>query len=460
MSYNEKSESSRRHCGLNHRRRHFIKQGLSAAGSLLIPIVASSTQKALYPAIDARKEIKIGILFSQSGIMQIYGRDQLRAALLAISDINRSGGIHGAKLVPVIRDPASHWPSYSRYTRELLAQNINFIWGCAPSASREATLPVVQRGGALLFYGVFYEGRECSPNMIATGAVPNQLTAISIPWMMKLTGKRVYIVGSNYIFPHTISKQARINIYQHGGKIVGNQFFSLDQNQEAQFADVVTEIAKLKPDWILSNLVGVNTGAFLKAFKKAGLSAQQIPILHTVLMETEVAAIGTEFTEGHYSSVNYYQTIDTSENRDFVKHVQSFSSALLTDTKPTSTVTSIVEGVYLGAMLHAKAMRRANSAHPVAVREAARGMQIKAPSGDVVRIDPENLHAWLRPRIGKVNAQGLFDIVYQSPDLIRPEVFNPVMDAQRSCIDGGRFYIRGTRVKLPRVTRPIIAQSE
>ncbi len=299
---------------------------MGTAAIILNTTSAAERKRSAYPVIDPHKKIKIGILFSQSGIMQIYGHDQLKVSLMAIDEINRFGGIHGARISPVIRDPASFWPNYTKYAKELLAEQVNFIWGCTPSSSREATLPSVQRAGALLFYGVFYEGRECSPNMIATGAVPNQLTETAIPWMMNLAGNRIYIVGSNYIYPHTMSKQARITIYWNGGKIVGNEFFSLDCDQEEQFNAVVKDIIKKKPDWVLSNLVGVNTGAFLRAFKQAGLSSTTLPILHTVLMESDINSIGAELTQGHYSSVNYYESIDTKENREFVRKVKSFVS--------------------------------------------------------------------------------------------------------------------------------------
>ena len=439
-------------------RRRFLRQALGAGASLMLGPARGGVNMPSYPAIDPGKKIRIGLLFSQTGIMQIYGRDQLRVSLMAIDEINRSGGINGALLEPLIRDPASQWPNYTRLVNELLAARVNLIWGCTPSASREATLPSVQRAGALLFYGVFYEGRECSPNMVATGAVPNQLTATAIPWMMELAGYRIYIVGSNYIYPHTMSKQARLTIYWHGGEIVGNEFCSLDLNREEQFRQLVKDIVRKKPDWVLSNLVGESTGAFLQAFRREGLAADRMPILHTVMMESDLETIGAELMQGHFSSVNYYESIDTEENRAFVSKVKSYVYTPYPQLPVANRVTAISAGTYLGAMVNAEAMRRSNSAHPAAIREAVRGMEIRDPSGDLVKIDPRNLHTWLRPRIGQANAKGGFDIVYESPDLVRPEVFSPAMDPNRSCTKGGQFYIRGHLVRHPRSARKIVTQ--
>ena len=444
------------------KRRDFLKQSAAATTAVAFPYLwipkTGSASTGKWPSIDSSKPIKIGILFSLSGAEKVYSHDIYKIALMAVEDINKAGGIHGARLEPVVRDPGSHWPNYTRYAKELSGLNVNIIWGCIVSASREAALPAIKQEGGLLYYGMLYEGRGCSHNMIATGSCPNQQTEVSIPWIMKRTGPKTYILGSNYIFPHTMSKQARITLRRHGGKVLGDEFFTFGIADSAPFESVVKDIEKKKPDWILSNLVADNIGGFLKAFRDAGLTPDRIPILHTGMFEASVAAIGPELCAGHYSTATYFQTIDTPSNREFVKRFQFFVGSRPEWRNETGVLTTLAQGVYTGALACKEAMIKANSAHPGAVREASRGLVLKAPEGYDVKIDSENLHAWLRPHIGKVNDRGLFDIVYESPVWVRPEVFNPEMDPHRKCRDGGQFFIKGVKVPGPKVTRRIVPQ--
>ncbi len=442
-------------------RRAFLRRGALIASlgmpSLWLPGVAAARRK--WPAIDPQRPIKVGILFSLTGAERIYSLECYKMALMAIDDINRAGGIHGARLEPVIRDPASDWPSYTRYAKELLDANVNIIWGCIVSASRKAALPAIQSGGGLLYYGMLYEGRECSHNVITTGSCPNQQTEVGIPWIMKRKGKKTYIVGSNYIFPHTMSKQARVTLDKHGGEVLGDRYVTFGVTDPAAFEEIVADIKRTKPDWILSNLVAGNIGGFLRAYRKAGLRPEQMPVMHTAMFESSVATLGPDLCAGHYTLATYFQSIDTPENVEFVQRFQAFSRS-----RPEwkgdgeATVTTLNEGVYTGAMACRAAMIKANSVHPDALVQASRGLVFKAPAGYDVRIDAENLHLWLYPRIGKVNPQGEFDIVHQSSVLVAPEVFNSRMDPDKRCIDGGNFYIKGSRVPGPTVTREVIPQ--
>ncbi len=93
----------------------------------------------------------------------------------------------------------------------------------------------------------------------------------------------------------------------------------------------------------------------------------------------------------------------------------------------------------------------------MAIVEACRGMVIKAPEADI-KIDSENLHSWLRPRIGQVNNKGQFNIVNESPGTIRPEVYSAAMDPDKECKDGGQFFMRKRKVPPRKVTRTIIPQ--
>jgi branched-chain amino acid transport system substrate-binding protein len=72
--------------------------------------------------------------------------------------------------------------------------------------------------------------------------------------------------------------------------------------------------------------------------------------------------------------------------------------------------------------LLARAIRRARSADPFAVRAALPHVAIDAPQGEV-RVDRENRHCYLTPRIGVSNAVGGFDIIYEAARPVRPDPY-------------------------------------
>jgi urea transport system substrate-binding protein len=378
-------------------------------------------------------------------------------ALMAIEDINETGGIHGAKLSAVIKDPESKWPNYTKLTKSLNDENVNIIWGCTFSAGRKAALPTIARGGGLLYYPTLYEGRECSRNMIATGSCPNQQVDVGVPWMVRKYGPKTYIVGSNYIFSRTMSKQAKRSLAISGGETVGDEFIKLGVTDPQAFKPLIEEIAKTKPAWILSNLVGGNIEGFLRAFNEAGLSPDEIPIMHVAMLETTLKAIGAEVSAGHYATATYFQNMESPENKAFVDKFKTFALSRPEWKEDDVTLTCVGEGVYMSAMACKEAMIAANSAHPEAIVEASQGLVFDSPTG-LVKIDSDNLHTWLTPRIARVNDQGQFDVIYESPAWVRPQVFNREIDPNRTCENGGEFYIKGKKVPGPKVTREIVPQ--
>lgn len=142
---------------------------------------------------DNPESWRVGVLFSSSGFMAIIEETQLRGTLLAIDEINAAGGINGRELTPVIYDPASESAAFGRYAKRLMVEDrVKTIFGCYTSSSRKAVLPVVERLNGLLWYPTLYEGFEFSPNVIYTGAAPNQNSVVLCRYLMNNYGPRFY----------------------------------------------------------------------------------------------------------------------------------------------------------------------------------------------------------------------------------------------------------------------------
>ena len=107
---------------------------------------------------------RVGVLFSQTGVTAVIEETQLRGTLLAIEEINATGGVNGRPIMPIIYDPGSDCRRFALLADKMLAEDgLNMIFGCYTSSSRKAVLPVVERRNGLLWYPTLYEGFEVLP---------------------------------------------------------------------------------------------------------------------------------------------------------------------------------------------------------------------------------------------------------------------------------------------------------
>ncbi|MBR9653522.1 transporter substrate-binding domain-containing protein [Thalassovita aquimarina] len=358
---------------------------------------------------------KIGFLFSTSGVTSIIERSQLQGAMLAVDQINEKGGVLGRPLEPISYDPSSIEERYGELAERLIiVDRVSVIFGCYTSSSRKAVLPVVERRNALFFYPTLYEGFEYSPNVIYGGATPNQNSVPLANYLMRTYGKRFFFVGSDYIYPRESNRVMRNVVRQGGGEVTGERYFSLDAQAE-DFAEVVDEIMRTRPDAIFSTVVGQSCIEFYKAYHAAGGNGLECPIASLTTNEAEIAAIGVEASVGHITAAPYFRSVNSPANRRFLKaYEKKFGS--------TIDVTSCCEAAYSQVHLFAAALEETGEMDTEGLREALLGATFDAPQGQI-KIDPDNNHTFLQSRIAKVNDEGEFVIENKVRRAIKPDPY-------------------------------------
>ena len=370
---------------------------ITTAGALATPAFFSRA------AAQASGTVDVGVLFSQTGGLSIIEKSLAEATLMAIAEINAKGGVMGKQVKAVVEDGASDPKTYNEKASKLVVQNrLATVFGSYTSASRKAVLPVFERRNSMYFYPTYYEGFECSKNVVYTGAVPNQQLANFVPWIGKTLGKKkFFIVGSNYIYPREMAKNCKILIEQNGGETVADEYLELGHSE---WGAMVNKIKTSGCDVVLSNVVGDSVVAFYREFKNQGLSHDKLPICATVTSEIEIAAMGPEYAVGSYTSFPYFQAIDTDNNKAFVQRYRAYVK------DPKAVTHHALESAYFQVFLWAQAVEKAKAMTPDAIREAVRGQEFDAPGGKV-KIEATNLHAWLTPRIAQWGSDGQGKII-------------------------------------------------
>ena len=365
------------------------------------------------PAGGGGATIKVGVLHSLSGTMAISETSVRDATLLAIEEINAKGGVLGKKIEPIIEDGASDWPTFAEKAKKLIQKDqVAVVFGCWTSASRKAVLPVFESLKSLLFYPVQYEGLEKSPNIFYPGATTNQQIVPAVEYLLAQGKKKMYLLGSDYVFPRTSNKIIKLQLEAQGGQLVGEEYTPLGHTD---YTTVVTKILAAKPDVVFNTLNGDSNVAFFKQFKSAGNTPDKIQTMSVSIAEEETRGIGPENLVGHLVAWNYYQTTDTPENKKFVSAYKAkFGQNRVTDDP--------IEAGYIGVYLWAKAVEKAGSTDVEKVRAAAKGIEFAAPEGKVT-VDGDNQHIYKTVRMGRVRADGLIDEISATPKPVKPDPY-------------------------------------
>ena len=355
--------------------------------------------------------IRIGVIHSLSGTMAISEAPLVDAARLAVEEINATGGLLGRPVEILIADSRSDPEvAASEAERLITEQGVSALFGCWTSACRKAVKPVVEKHRHILFYPMQYEGLEQSPNIIYTGSAPNQQIVPGTYWAMKQLGKRVYLIGSDYIFPRLANRIIADLIKVSDAELVAERYRPLGSDD---FAEEISEIERLRPDVILNTINGHSNLYFFKALQEAGLSKQAI--MSFSITEDELHAMPEAITDNHYAVWGYFQSLSNENNRRFVAAYQQRFGA----NRPTSDP---IEAEYVGVKLWAQAVRETGNDDVSLINHVILRQSIEAPSG-ILAVDPGTRHLWKSVKIGKVNTSGGFDIVYASNHTLRPTPF-------------------------------------
>ncbi|WP_246458160.1 MULTISPECIES: urea ABC transporter substrate-binding protein [Azospirillum] len=368
------------------------------------------------PAQAADDTIKVGILHSLSGTMAISETTLKDVMLMLIDEQNKKGGLLGKKLEPVVVDPASNWPLFAEKARELISKDkVSAVFGCWTSVSRKSVLPVFEELNNILFYPVQYEGEESSRNVFYTGAAPNQQAIPAVDYLMqKEKVQRWVLAGTDYVYPRTTNKILEAYLKGKGVK-PEDIMINYTPFGHSDWQSIVADIKKFgsagKKTAVVSTINGDANVPFYKELGNQGVKAQDIPVVAFSVGEEELAGIDTKPLLGHLAAWNYFQSVETPANSDFIK-------AWKTYTKNDKRVTNDpMEAHYIGFNMWVKAVEAAGTTEPDKVIDAMVGVSVPNLTGGYSAMLP-NHHITKPVLIGEVQENGQFDVVSKTSGLV------------------------------------------
>jgi len=404
------------------------RKSLIAAGVLAASMAVSSIA-------SAADTIKVGILHSLSGTMAISETTLKDVMLMLIEDQNKKGGVLGKKLEAVVVDPASNWPLFAEKARELISVNkVDVVFGCWTSVSRKSVLPVFEELNSILFYPVQYEGEESQKNVFYTGAAPNQQAIPAVDYLMAEGVKRWVLAGTDYVYPRTTNKILEAYL-KDKGVAADDIMINYTPFGHSDWQTIVSDIKKFgsagKKTAVVSTINGDANVPFYKELGNQGLKAEDIPVVAFSVGEEELAGLDTAPLVGHLAAWNYFMSVDSPENADFIKKWKAFTK------NPKRVSNDPMEAHYIGFNMWVKAVEIAGTTDATAVIDSLVGVAVPNLTGGYSAMMP-NHHITKPVLIGEIQADGQFEVVTSTPGLVPGDAWSDFLPGSKDLISDWR----------------------
>jgi urea transport system substrate-binding protein len=380
----------------------------------------------------AEDPIKVGILHSLSGTMAISETVLKDTVEMLIAKQNAEGGVLGRELEAVVVDPASNWPLFAEKARELLAQEkVDVIFGNWTSVSRKSVLPVVEELNGLLFYPVQYEGEESSENVFYTGAAPNQQAIPAVDYLMNNIGvERWVLAGTDYVYPRTTNKILETYLMDQG-VAKADIMINYTPFGHSDWQNIVSDIKRFgsagKKTAVVSTINGDANVPFYRELGNQGISASDIPVVAFSVGEQELSGIDTGPLVGHLAAWNYFMSVDSDANYDFIDQ-------WIEHTGNEEAVTNDpMEAHYIGFNMYIEAVKKAGTTDVDAVKDAIIGVSVPNLTGGYATMMP-NHHITKPVLIGEIQDNGQFSVVWETPSTVAGDAWSDFLPGSRDLI--------------------------
>ncbi len=403
--------------GTKYNRRAFLKGVAMTAGLAGVSLAAPGILRS------ARGEapIKVGLISPLTGAWTVYGKAHSAGFELGVDEINAAGGVLGRKIEIAVGDSKTEPRIVVEQANRLIRdEHVDFLAGTFSSAERNAAGPVVTAANKVLLYPTFYEGQEqeyypgvCNKNIFMFGPEPTQQVWPFMEYMMKSFGKKFFMIGSDYVWPHVTNKFTKEKLKELGGELVGELYIPFNT---PQYDSALRQIRESKANIIFHTLTGSDTVNFRKQYVAAGMNKDFT--LWTVDDEEVVTSgLGPEVSAGTYVSFDYFMSIKNPNNEAFLKRFRDkFGKDALMNTVGVAN--------YNAAHMAALAIKKTGKVTTDSLREGLRDLSFdKAPQGKVTmrgRDDQMILPSYLmKVRQGWTSVNDMFEEV-QRLDSVTP----------------------------------------
>lgn len=383
--------------------------------------------------------VLLGLMPPLTGVVGIYGDEIIRAARIAVQEVNEAGGVLGRPLELVVEDDGSLPPSAVRAAEKLVdAHGCAALIGNLLSNARIAVAYRVAEPRKVPYLNFsFYEGGIISRYFFHLAALPNQQIDRMIPVMKARFGPRMFFAGNNYEWPRGSIDAAKRAVRAAGGTVVGEEYLPFGVAPQ-DIDELLRRVESAHPDVFVPYFAGLDQVELLTRFSARGLK-ERMAVVMGHYDENMASRLPPEVRQGYFSCNTYFMSVDTPENRAFLARLAALPGVTGIWPQGNGIITNFSEGAYLCTRAFALAANQVGSVDPEALVEALEALRFSGPQGPV-EIDPVTHHARVNTFLTQCTREGSFRVVesFGAVAPVIPERYRHMGTSARSTHDEGQ----------------------
>ena len=261
-----------------------------------------------------RGTLRVGVFLPTSGAAGLWGPSCRACAELAAEEINGRGGIQGRHVELSFHDAGAAGDVVAERANRLVASHqIDAVVGMHTSDVRDA-LSSVLAGRLPYIYTPLYEGGRRNDAALCIGETPALQLLPGVNWLSaRYRLKRWFLVGNDYIWPHTTHRLLREHWRGSSREICGEAYFPFGATD---FSQLLEAIQNSRADAVVMSLVGEDSVHFNRQFARAGL-ADRVLRFSCAVEENMLLALGASATAGLFAASGYFASLPTAANGAF-----------------------------------------------------------------------------------------------------------------------------------------------
>ena len=325
---------------------------------------------------------RLGLLTTKSGPGNLFAAATDHMAMLALQEINAEGGVRGRPVELLIGDDATDPAIGVAEAWRLVRAGCRTILVSTTSATFAAVSQALAGAEVLLVQTLMNEGGVTGRLRVQLGERPDdQLTAAAKPLMRAAGGRRWFLAGNDYRWPHCTNAAARRVLSRASARVVGERYATLGTSD---FAPVIEAVLASGADIVLSTFVGADAAAFERQCHAMGLRDRCIT-LAPAMDESTLEHVGGDAAVGLYTVCGYFQQLPSAGN---VRLLSRYQDAFGRWAPPLS---SLSESVFEAVSIWWAVARRVGADQPRLISEAMRPGRFSLPRGTVTLDDSDRV---------------------------------------------------------------------
>jgi urea transport system substrate-binding protein len=242
--------------------------------------------------------------------------------------------------------------------------------------------------------------------------------------------KRWVLEGTDYVYPRTTNKILEAYLLAKG---VAPSDISINYTPFGH-SDWQTRVAAIKKfgsegkkTAVVSTINGDANVPFYKELANQGVKATDIPVVAFSVGEEELAGVDTKNLVGHLAAWNYFQSIKNKDNDDFIAKWKAFTK------NPKRVTNDPMEAHVIGFNMWVKAVEKEKTTDADKVIDALPGIEAPNLTGGVSKM-LANHHITKPVFIGEIRADGQFDVVWQTKELVPGAAWSPYLEGSKDLV--------------------------